>query len=367
MIDNFFAMLKKLADHIGRIESEQEMLIRLIIGIAVFAVVILFKNQLSALVIALINKVLFRKSKKAQLSIKESLQKPLSYYWCVAALFAASEVIVPTGTARDKLIVLIKLATICLLGWFVINLINSDYSFVLNGDDSKAKKTAVKFLSNILKVVIAIIVVLLILEQFGITATRIFAALGIGGVAVAFACKDAVENMLSGFIIIYDKPFEVEDFIEVDGESGVVEDITMRTTRLRAVDGSQKIYPNTTMANAKITNWSKIEKRAFNETLWINYKHSNIQISEFCDGIKAVIAAREDVVPDDIRVHFTEFGTHALEIMIFFYVKATAYSDFLKLKNEINLSVKEYADSSDVELAFSSQTIYFGDELKIKK
>ena len=120
------------------------------------------------------------------------------------------------------------------------------------------------------------------------------------------------------------------------------------------------------MANATITNWSNLEKRLFDETLWINYKHNSDDIKKFCTDIKEIILQNEDVIADDVRVNFTEYGTHALEINLFFYIKRPVYSEYLKVKSDINLALKDYADNSNIELAFSSQTLYFGDTLQIK-
>jgi MscS family membrane protein len=76
--------------------------------------------------------------------------------------------------------------------------------------------------------------------------------------------------------------------------------------------------------------------------------------------------SNESVIKDDVRVNFTEYGTHALEINLFCYINKPDKSEYLKVKNDINLAIKNYADNSNMELAFSSQTLYFGDELNIK-
>ncbi len=363
----FNNILAKLVASIEGIENEQDMLIRLIIAVAVLVVLIVFRKQISKFIVMLLNKSIARKSPNAQKALRESLTRPLSVFISILALFISTEIIAPTGEIRNAALLVCKLGLILFLSWFGVNLINSDFSFFLKDDTSKSRKTAVKFISNILKVTIVIIALLLVLEQFGISASKIFAALGIGGVAVAFACKDAVENMLSGFIIIFNKPFGVDDCIELEGTVGTVEDITIRTTKLRAVDGSQKIYPNTVMANAAITNWSKMDKRAFSEKLTINYSHSSNEIEKFCDDIKAIILSNENVIADDVRVNFTEYGAHSLDIDLFFYVKTIKISEYLKVKNDINIAIKQYAQDSGMDFAFESKTIYFADELQIKK
>lgn len=267
---------------------------------------------------------------------------------------------------EDMLIRLIVSALVFLLLVVFRNHISKTLVWLLcrifKGSGEKAQR-AIK--NSLTKPLAFFIAVLLILEQFGISASRIFAALGIGGVAVAFACKDTVENMLSGFIIIFDKPFEVDDVIEINGETGTVEDIKIRTTRVRAVDGSEKIYPNTVMAGAAITNWTRMKKRSFEETLWINYKHSREDIEKFSAGLKKIIDTFDNVLKDDVRVNFSEYGTNALEMNMFFYVDTIKYADYQNFRNNLNLAIKAYADSSSIELAFPSNTLYFGDELKI--
>ena len=248
----------------------------------------------------------------------------------------------------------------------LINFINSDFSFVLSDDDSKTKKTAVNFISNLIKIFIVILSSLLMLEQFGISATRVFAALGIGGVAVAFACKDAVENLLSGFIIIYDKPFEVDDFIKIDNEAGQVEEIKIRTTRLRMTDGSQKIYPNTTVANSAIINLSRMSHRLINENLGIEYKHSSKEINAFCSKLKELILSYDESDKSDVRVNFTDYSDSSLDIEVFFYVDIPSLQDYLTFKSKFNCDVKTLADDMNIDFAFTSRSVYFANELEVK-
>ena len=248
----------------------------------------------------------------------------------------------------------------------MINFINSDFSFVLKDDDSKTKKTAVNFISNLIKIIVVIISALLMLEQFGISATRVFAALGIGGVAVAFACKDAVENLLSGFIIIYDKPFEVDDFIKIDNEVGQVEEIKIRTTRLRMTDGSQKIYPNTTVANSAIINLSRMSHRLVNETLGIEYKHCAKEIDAFCNKLRSLINSYKEVDKTDVRVNFVNYSDSSLDIEVFFYADIVPLAEFFDFKTKFNCDVKALAESMNIDFAFDSRSLYFANELKIK-
>lgn len=366
MTDSINKFLSKLVTSIEGVKDEKEMLLRLIIGLAVFLLLAVFRKQISKALVWLCTKTLARKSELAQRALIDALSTPLSFFIFVLGIYLCTEIIAPSGEIRSPILLIFKLGAIFSIAWFLINFINSDFSFVLKDDDTKTKKTAVNFISNLIKIFVVIICALLMLEQFGISATRVFAALGIGGVAVAFACKDAVENLLSGFIIIYDKPFEVDDFIKIDNEVGQVEEIKIRTTRLRMTDGSQKIYPNTTVANSAIINLSRIERRLINETLGIEYKHTSKEIKAFCDGLRELINSFDEVDKSDIRVNFSNYSDSSLDIEVFFYTNIPSLTDFLTFKSNFNFQVKSLADEMSIEFAFTSRSIYFANELELK-
>ncbi|MBR2133682.1 MAG: mechanosensitive ion channel family protein [Eubacterium sp.] len=354
----FNSFIEKLANTIDGIENPHEMLIRLIIGIALLVVCFVFRTKLAQFIVFTVNKLFIRNSSKTQNALKECLVKPLSFFICVIAIYGATEIIAPSGMVRSQIVVLVKLGLIISVGWFGIILVGSNYSFLIDDNSSQGKKTAVKFISNIFKGAIGTVCALMILEQFGISATKIFAALGLGGVAVAFACKDAVENMLSGFIIIFDKPFEVDDFIEIDGVSGTVTDIKIRTTRIRELDGSERVFPNTTMANSPITNWTKISFRSVNAKFGLTYSMKKEQVNRFITELKAIISNHKSVQESSIRISFDEYGESALIISAFYNINEPNIFKFKEVLTDINLSIKEFVDSSDIEMAFNTQTVH---------
>ena len=375
MSDRLNSILSKLVTSIEGVKDEKEMLLRLIIGLAVFLLLALFRKQISKAIVWLCTKTIARKSDVAQRALVDALSVPLSFFIFVFGIYISTEIIAPSGEIRNPVLLIFKLGVIFSISWFLIkfnllpiliNFINNDFSFVLSDDDSKTKKTAVNFISNLIKIFIVILSSLLMLEQFGISATRVFAALGIGGVAVAFACKDAVENLLSGFIIIYDKPFEVDDFIKIDNEAGQVEEIKIRTTRLRMTDGSQKIYPNTTVANSAIINLSRMSHRLINENLGIEYKHSSKEINAFCSKLKELILSYDESDKSDVRVNFTDYSDSSLDIEVFFYVDIPSLQDYLTFKSKFNCDVKTIADDMNIDFAFTSRSVYFANELEVK-
>mgnify|MGYP000791232221 FL=1 len=179
MSDSLNKVLSKLVTSIEGVKNEREMLLRLIIGLAVFLLLAVFKKQISKAVVWLCTKTFARKSELAQKALVDALSTPLSFFVLVLGIYIGTEIIAPSGEIRNPVLLIFKLGIIFSIAWFLINFINSDFSFVLKDDDSKTKKTAVNFISNIIKIIVVIISALLMLEQFGISATRVFAALGL--------------------------------------------------------------------------------------------------------------------------------------------------------------------------------------------
>ena len=364
MSDRLNSILSKLVTSIEGVKDEKEMLLRLIIGLAVFLLLALFRKQISKAIVWLCTKTIARKSDVAQRALVDALSVPLSFFIFVFGIYISTEIIAPSGEIRNPVLLIFKLGVIFSISWFLINFINSDFSFVLSDDDSKTKKTAVNFISNLIKIFIIILSSLLMLEQFGISATRVFAALGIGGVGLGpgyYYYLINYGNCPGTALIGY-----ADDFIKIDNEAGQVEEIKIRTTRLRMTDGSQKIYPNTTVANSAIINLSRMSHRLINENLGIEYKHSSKEINAFCSKLKELILSYDESDKSDVRVNFTDYSDSSLDIEVFFYVDIPSLQDYLTFKSKFNCDVKTIADDMNIDFAFTSRSVYFANELEVK-
>ena len=131
-------------------------------------------------------------------------------------------------------------------------------------------------------------------------------------------------------------------------------------------DGSQKIYPNTTVANSAIINLSRMSHRLINENLGIEYKHSSKEINAFCSKLKELILSYDESDKSDVRVNFTDYSDSSLDIEVFFYVDIPSLQDYLTFKSKFNCDVKTLADDMNIDFAFTSCSVYFANELEVK-
>ena len=212
-------------------------------------------------------------------------------------------------------------------------------------------------LRKLLRLIIYIFAILFILKNLGYDITTLLAGLGIGGLAVALAMQDTTKNLIAGLIIIFDKPFKLKDWIIFDGGEGIVEEIGIRSTRIRTWDDSLIIMPNSSLVDAKIINMSAMRKRRVKMTIGLTYDTPPEKIKRAIEIIKDILDNHEAVV-EPKRVHFVEYGDWSLNLRVEYFIKNLGFDYYLNALNETNLKIKEEFKKEGIEMAFPTYTVY---------
>ncbi|MBN1564596.1 MAG: mechanosensitive ion channel family protein [Anaerolineae bacterium] len=197
-----------------------------------------------------------------------------------------------------------------------------------------------------------------ILEAWGYDVAGVVAGLGIGGLAVALAAQNTLENVLGYFVILADEPFIIGEYIIMGDVSGVVEAVGFRSTRVRALDQSLITVPNKTIANANIVNWSRLAKRRLNMTVGITYDSSPDQILGVVQTLREMLQNHEQVQDDSVVVQFVNFNDSSLDLMIICFANIVDWGDFQAFKQDVNLRIMNILGDYRAEIAFPSRTIY---------
>lgn len=254
-----------------------------------------------------------------------------------------------------------RLAFILISGWSIVNIIESFSAHMVEVEDKldiSLDNTLLPFVAKMAKAVIILLTFVIMLSELGFDITGFIAGLGLGGLAFALAAKDAAANMFGGFVIISDKPFSIGDWIETPSVEGTVEDINIRSTRVRTFADALVTLPNATLANEPITNWTRMGRRRISFHLGVAYgtRHEKLQT---CIGkIKSLLDNHEAVHPDTILVRFDRFSESSLDIFIYFFTKTTAWSEHLAVREEINLMIMQILEEEGVSIAFPSRSLY---------
>lgn len=185
------------------------------------------------------------------------------------------------------------------------------------------------------KIIIGFFAVLLVLQNLGIDVTTLLAGLGIGGLVLALAAQKTIEHFIGGITLVFDRPVRVGDFCRFDSFKGVVEDVGIRSTRIRTLDRTLISIPNADFSQMKIENYSRRERIRLHTILGVRYETSKDQLRYLLKEIREMLSAHPKIDNDPPRVRFIEFGAYSLNIEIHAYVLTDTYSDYLAIKEEV--------------------------------
>lgn len=233
--------------------------------------------------------------------------------------------------------------------------------------ESKYDDQIIPFLKEVVKVIVAILGLFFILDNvFEIDVTTLVAGLGIGGVAIALASKESLENLLGSFTIFLDKPFTIGDVVTVAGYTGTVERVGFRSTRLRTFEKSYVTIPNKKMVDAELDN---LTLRTFRRARFF----VGLTYDTHPDTMRAIIADIQKLLDDnektnmDGQVRFDGFGPSSLDLLVYYFVDTLEYEEYLKVKEHINFSIMDIVHKHGADFAFPSTTVYLHHEEKENK
>ena len=208
------------------------------------------------------------------------------------------------------------------------------------------------------KIIITAIGLLSIASAFSIEILPLLTGLGIGGLALAFAAKDTIENLFGSVSVILDRPFEVGDWVTIGETTGTVEDMSFRSTRVRTFYNSLVTVPNATLVRATVDNYGRRKYRRYTTTINITYATTPEQIEAFCAGIRQIVQIHPYTRKDMYHVWLNEFGAHSLDILVYVFFECPDWAVELRERHRLMLDIIRLADKLGVEFAFPTQTLH---------
>lgn len=325
-----------------------------IIEIGIIILVLVFQRPLAKLAIRIFfSRIRSRNLKRYEL-IRKALLQPVAFLiFSGAAMIAAHFMDLPeklAGVVNNTLVSLFMVAAIWML-YSAAGMISATLLGSFRERETSVNPTAAHFIASAIQIMIVIIGLLLILTRWVSDITGLVAGLGIGGLAIALAAQDTASNFIGSITIMLDKPFEIGDFIEVDGIAGTVERVGLRSSRVRAVDQSMIYIPNSKMANYNIINGTKRTSRRVAYKIALPRTAAPDVVRAFVAQARAILAGDPDVQETGAMVYFEGFTTHALEIFICYHT-LTDYNLMMMTRERINLALLEAATQMDIACVF---------------
>jgi small-conductance mechanosensitive channel len=219
----------------------------------------------------------------------------------------------------------------------------------------KASLATLNVLGIVARVVLWVLVVLLALDAFGVNVRTLITGLGIAGIAVALAVQNILGDLLASLSIALDKPFVIGDFIIVDNLRGTVEDIGLKTTRIRSLTGEQIVVSNAELLKARISNYQRLAERRILFSVGITYDTPAHLVARAPQIVREIVTAQEPVRFD--RSHFQGFLESSLQIETVYYVLVPEYNTYMDIQQRINLAILDRFRAEGISFAFPTRTV----------
>ena len=224
--------------------------------------------------------------------------------------------------------------------------------------ESKVDDQLIPFAIEIGKVLVFIFAVVVILANvFDQNVTALAAGLGVGGVAVALASKESLENLLGSFTIFLDKPFQVGDVITIGSITGMVEKVGFRSTRVRTFDRSIVTVPNKNLVNAELDNLGLRPVRRVKINIGLTYSTSVDQIKNIVNDIQKLVDDHKQTNQDG-KVRFLNFGDSSLDVMVLYFVRSNNWDNLVDTQQEINFKIIEIVKKHGSDFAYPTTSVF---------
>jgi len=291
-----------------------------------------------------------------------ALEAPMSLFILVLGIFLAVTVLPMDPRWMSLTLTLFRAASILLLFWglfrqadVLVDILTS-VSERTGSDSFRGFGSLVK---KSLRVFIIVVGVVMVIDNLGYNIGGILATLGIGGAAFAFAAKDTIANIYGSVALALDRPFRVGDWIQVGDEvNGDVEEIGLRSTKVRTFPKTVISIPNAVLANEVIDNFSRMPKRRVKQVIGVTYETSPETMGAIVSALREMLRGHEDVHQDFILVNWTDFGSSSLDILVYYFTKTTNWLEFMEVRQGINMKIAAIVRDHGSSVAFPTRTLH---------
>lgn len=339
----------------------------IVAGFIFFVVFFLISKELEKASASLFKKI-FKKNKDLGEGIKKALVGPSKIFFRLLGLYWGISIVGLPKSTMGTVTTFFRIATILIICWVI-----ADFMPFITAKIIKANKNstgslhtnavAIQFLSNIFKGIVFAIGAVIVISELGYNINGLVTGIGLSGLTFSLAAQKTATNLFGGFAIITDKPFDVGDRISTPSVDGVVEDITMRSTRIRTFGDTIVVVPNSSLIEEPITNWAKMNKRMVDFQINLLYSTTNKTLKEVCNKIQKMLEHHENVDNELISVKFESFGASSLDVRIIYFTSPTDYDEYLRVIADVNFKIKDIVENAETDFAYPSTTVYMENQL----
>jgi small-conductance mechanosensitive channel len=321
------------------------------------------------IVIKVLQKIILRRLKKwadkTETTIDDLLIKSIEKSIIPLLFYAVFYSAIKSLTLSDRTSNIIGIASLFIVTFFIVRFISSSIMFTLTyfikkQERGEEKARQLRGMTVLINIFVWVIGIVFLMDNLGFDISAVIAGLGIGGIAIALAAQAILGDLFSYFVIFFDRPFEVGDYITVQDKAGTVEYTGIKTTRIRALTGEQLVFSNTDLTNSRIHNFKKMQERRVLFRLNVIYQTPASQLEEIPKIVKGIIEKHSDVRFD--RGHFASYGDFSLSFEFVYFVIGSDIIKYMDTHQAINLEIYKEFEKRGIEFAYPTQTLFLNKE-----
>lgn len=335
---------------------------RVLAAAATLFLVLIVRRVLSQVVLKWLARMAARTETTLDDQLVAALDPSLRWFVTASGTWLATLWLQLSPETTSLLLVLYRIAMVLIVARTAYNLVP-----ILSGllrrlaarTDSALDDHLVPLVEHFLHISIVVVASVLVIQELGYNVGALIAGLGVGSLAVALAAKDTLANWFGAMMIYTDRPFVQGDWIKTGALEGVVEEIGLRSTRIRTFAKTVISVPNSVLANDNIENFSRMPLRRVYFHLGVTYNTSPLMMRESLERIREILREHPGVDQGMWLVRFTDFGESALNIMVYYFTNTTAWDSYLQIREDINLRIIASLHEIGVHVAFPTRTLVF--------
>jgi MscS family membrane protein len=293
-------------------------------------------------------------------AITWALNGPVTVLLSAVILLIAARLLGLTPIGWTVVRYITKLLFLFGVGWFLVRLVDAGAEHV-RATAKAGSQAGLGFLpmaTRVAKTVVVLLIGLGALDLFGINVIAGLGALGLTAAAIAFAAQKTLENLFGTASIASDRPYEVGDFVMIGQDLGTVEDIGLRSTRLRTIGRTLVAIPNGLIATGRVENYTARDRIMYNPVLTLVYDTTVAQLKYVIEGIRQLLLSHPKVSQDGHRVRFAAFGESALRVEVWCWIATREFVEYTGVVEELNFAIAGIVERAGTSFAFPSRTLY---------
>ena len=330
----------------------------LLAAIVVFVLFLLLRKIFTRIIIGFLTFLAHKTESSIDDRVIDALKEPIRFAFIVVGLHLFFLLIFKENSFIKLVLESLIIITIF---WAFIAIVEALKGLFYRYSDTNAHLSLElsAFMVRIFKIVIFALGLSTLLYTWGVNVTALIASLGLGGLAFALAAKDAASNLFGSIALLMDKSVKVGEWVRIGDVEGVVEDVGMRTTKIRSFQKSLITLPNQIVANSSIENFSRRGIRRIKMRIGLTYSTSSKQIEAISGEIREMLRSHPGISQKEtILVNFDTFGESALSLFIYAFADTAVWERYLQTIEEINIEIMHIVEKHGSSFAFPSQSLY---------